>query len=183
MDLRGGGEATCEVRGRRRGFSLERKLARSGIAAEDFLWRGNLRGPRSPPRNFRRQALPGKPPPTFLRRAPDPPLFRGRWASEASPRQGGGSRSRNSDFYLTQSDKITLCRPNCNFYNQKCSRNAPKSGSGKVDWQCLLHLPQKAPVGHLPDPPLGSPASGRDSGRARGDSRGIVRTEWLRIHF
>ena len=44
-------------------------------------------------------------------------------------------------------------------------------------------MPQKAPVGHLPDPPLGSPASGRDSGRARGDSRGSFWMEWLRIGF
>ena len=45
--------------------------------------------------------------------------------------------------------------------------------------------------GHLPDPPRWSshgfagesPASGRDSGRARGDSRGSFRLEWLRIEF
>ena len=46
-------------------------------------------------------------------------------------------------------------------------------------------------AGHLPDPPrwsshgfaVGSPASGRDSGRARGDSRGSFWMEWLRIGF
>ena len=45
--------------------------------------------------------------------------------------------------------------------------------------------------GHLPDPPRWSshgfagesPASGRDSGRARGDSRGSFWMEWLRIGF
>ena len=45
--------------------------------------------------------------------------------------------------------------------------------------------------GHLADPPrwsshgspVESPASGRDSGRARGDSRGSFWMEWLRIEF